>query len=117
MFKRMSKPLLPIALLVTVGVANAQAQTGTSPNDHNPRSNPSIAMQPAAPSGTDARKLLGSDIRNMHNETIGEIKSIHLDSSGKADAVIASVGGFLGIGDREVMLDWRDLKIDDNGHH
>src|SRR5262249_33129273 len=54
-------------------------------------------------------------IKNMQNDTIGEIKSIHLDSSGKVDAVIASVGGFLGVGDREVLLDWRDLRVDNNG--
>ena len=114
MFKPMSMPLVTVALLAAVGVASAHAQTATSP-DGNTKTNPSIAMQTTAPSGADARKLLGRNIKNMQNETIGEIKSIHLNSSGKVDAVVASVGGFLGVGDREVLLDWRDLKIDDNG--
>jgi sporulation protein YlmC with PRC-barrel domain len=72
-------------------------------------------MQMTAPTGADARKLLGRNIKNMQNETIGEIKSIHLDPSGKVDAVIVSVGGFLGVGEREVLLAWRDLQIDANG--
>jgi sporulation protein YlmC with PRC-barrel domain len=72
-------------------------------------------MQTTAPNGADARKLIGRNIKNTQNDTIGEIKSIHLDPGGKVDAVIASVGGFLGIGDREVLLDWRDLQIDANG--
>jgi sporulation protein YlmC with PRC-barrel domain len=115
MFKPMSKPLLTAALLTAVGVASAQAQTTSTPDRNTPLDNPSIAMQTTALSGVDARKMIGRNIKNMHNETIGEIKSIHLDSSGKVDAVIASVGGFLGVGDREVLLDWRDLKIENNG--
>jgi len=111
----MLKPVLTLALLGAVGVASAQAQTATTPPGHPAHENLSIAMQTTALSGADARKLLGRNIKDMHDETIGEIKSIHLDSSGKVDAVIASVGGFLGVGDREVLLDWRDLKIDNNG--
>ena len=123
MFNPMSKPLLTLAVLAAVGVTTAQAQTATPPspnaphdNPSAPHDNPSIAMQTMAPSGADARKLMGRNIKNMENDTIGEIKSIHLDANGKVDAVIASVGGFLGIGDREVLLDWRDLKIENNGN-
>jgi hypothetical protein len=115
MFKPMSKPLLTLALLSAVGVASAQAQTATPRSASNPDNNPSIAMQTTAPNGADARKLIGRPIKNMQDETIGDIKSIHLDSSGTVDAVIASIGGFLGVGDREVRLDWRDLEIDANG--
>jgi len=112
MLKPMSKPLVAAALLAAFGVAGAQAQT---PSDKAPPGNPSVAMQMTAPTGADARKLLGRNIKNMQNETIGEIKSIHLDPSGKVDAVIVSVGGFLGVGEREVLLAWRDLQIDANG--
>jgi len=115
MFKSMSKPLLTLALLSAVGVASAQAQTAPSHKATTPES-PSIAMQTTAPSGADARKLLGRSIKDMQNNTIGDIKSIHLDPNGKVDGVVASVGGFLGVGDREVLLDWRDLKIEDNGN-
>jgi len=115
MFKPMSKPLLTVALLTAVGVAGAQAQTTSTPSGKTTHDNPSLAMQATAPSGADAHKLLGRNIKNMQNETIGEVKSIHLDPNGKVDAVIASVGGFLGVGEREVLLDWRDLKIDNDG--
>jgi sporulation protein YlmC with PRC-barrel domain len=111
----MSKPLLSAALLAAVGIAGAQAQTSPTQGGNASKDNPSIAMQMTAPSGSDARKLLGRNIKNMRNETIGEVKSIHLDSAGKVDAVIVSIGGFLGVGDREVLLNWADLQIDDNG--
>src|SRR5262249_23851739 len=113
MLKPLSKPLVTLALLTAVSAAGAQAQT--TPPSGDARQSPSVALQTTAPTGADARKLLGRNIKTMQNETIGEIKSIHLDQNGKVDAVIASVGGFLGLGEREVLLDWRDLQIDANG--
>lgn len=107
----MLRPVLTAALISAVGLATAQAQT--PPNRDN--RNPSLAMQTTAPAGADARKLLGRNVKNAQNETIGEIKSIHLNQDGKVDGVIVAVGGFLGMGEREVLLDWRDLQIDANG--
>ena len=46
---------------------------------------------------------------------IGEIKSIYIGKDGKVDSVLVSVGGFLGVDDREVRIAWSDLKISDNG--
>lgn len=106
-----------LATLLTCGAAAAYAQPqqqATTP--------PAKATAPATtatpvhgPAVADARKLIGRNIKNAQDETIGEIKSIYLSADGKVDSVIASVGGFLGIGDREVRIAWSDLKISDNG--
>jgi sporulation protein YlmC with PRC-barrel domain len=100
-----------MAIIIAVGIGAAQAQTPSAQDTRNP----SIAMQTTAPSGADARKLLGRIIKDAQNETIGEIKSVHLDPNGKVDGVLVGVGGFLGVGEREVLLGWRDLQIDANG--
>lgn len=63
----------------------------------------------------DTRKLIGRNIQNAQNETIGEIKSIYIGKDGKVDSVIVSVGGFLGVGDREIRIAWSDLNISGNG--
>jgi sporulation protein YlmC with PRC-barrel domain len=107
----MLRPLLTMAIVAAVGISAAQAQ---NPPARDP-ANPSIAMQTTAPGGADARKLIGRNIKNAQNETIGEIKSVHLDPNGKVDGVLVGVGGFLGVGEREVLLGWRDLQIDANG--
>ena len=107
----MLRPLLTMAIVAAVGITAAQAQ---NPPARDP-ANPSIAMQTTAPGGADARKLIGRNIKNAQNETIGEIKSVHLDPNGKVDGVLVGVGGFLGMGEREVLLGWRDLQIDANG--
>jgi uncharacterized protein YrrD len=73
--------------------------------------------QAQAPAGADLRKLIGRDVKNAANETIGEIESVFLRSDGSVDGVMVSVGGFLGMGEREVKVGWNDLKISRNGEN
>ena len=101
-----------LAAFLTGGAAAAyaQPQQATSP----PAS--ATVDSKMAPSATaDMRKLIGRNIKNAEGDTIGEIKSIYLNKDGKVDSVMVSVGGFLGVGDREVRIAWSDLKITDNG--
>jgi hypothetical protein len=104
----MFKPALLAALLVPIGAASVDAQPTMQPS-------PSLAVEGGGPGGADAKRLIGRTVKNAQNETVGEIKSIHLDASGRADAVMVSVGGFLGIAEREVKLEWKDLRIPGNG--
>ena len=99
---------LTIVSLTAVGMAQAQTPPSSSP--------PAAATgSPASVRGADAQKLLGRDVRNEQGDKIGEIKSIQLDQDGAVSAVIVSVGGFLGIGDREVALAWKDIAVANNG--
>jgi hypothetical protein len=59
--------------------------------------------------------LIGTNIKNGAGDTIGEVKSVVVNSAGKISDVIVSVGGFLGVGDREVALAWNDLTVMDEG--
>ena len=100
--------------LITGLAATANAQTPPSA----PATPPAAAATTtpmAVPQAADAKKLIGRNIKNADGESIGEIKSIYLTKDGKVDSVMVSVGGFLGVGDREVRIAWSDLKIADNG--
>jgi sporulation protein YlmC with PRC-barrel domain len=103
-----------LATLLTCGAAAAYAQPQQAAT---PPAAPATApAKPAmAPAASDAGKLIGRNVKNAQDETIGEIKSIYLTKDGKVDSVMVSVGGFLGVGDREVRIAWSDLKISDNG--
>jgi sporulation protein YlmC with PRC-barrel domain len=57
-----------------------------------------------------ASKLKGVNVYNNANEKIGDINEILVDSSGKIDAVIIGVGGFLGMGEHDVAVGFSDLK-------
>jgi sporulation protein YlmC with PRC-barrel domain len=58
-----------------------------------------------------ASKLEGLDIYNQNNEKIGDISELLVDSSGKIQAVIVGVGGFLGIGERDVAIPFDQIKL------
>jgi sporulation protein YlmC with PRC-barrel domain len=103
-----------LATFLTCGAtaAYAQPQQAATP----PAAPATAPAKPAmAPAAADAGKLIGRNVKNAQDETIGEIKSIYLTKDGKVDSVMVSVGGFLGVGDREVRIAWSDLKISDNG--
>ena len=51
-----------------------------------------------------ASKFKGTDVVGSDNEKIGDVSDILFDKSGKVDAIIISVGGFLGVGAKEVAL-------------
>ncbi|RAP41178.1 hypothetical protein BYZ73_10875 [Rhodovulum viride] len=52
---------------------------------------------------------------------VGEIGDVYIDGNGSVEAVIADIGGFLGVGEREVALDMQSLKFapdaDDEGEY
>ena len=49
--------------------------------------------------------LLEMDVYNLQNEEVGEIEDLIVDNGKTIRAVIVSVGGFLGIGERRVAID------------
>lgn len=58
-----------------------------------------------------ASKLIGSTVRNPAGESIGEVNEVLFDNSGKVNAVVVGVGGFLGMGVREVAIAFSSLKM------
>jgi hypothetical protein len=51
-----------------------------------------------------ASKFKGTDVLGPDNEKVGDVTDILFDKNGKIDAYVVSVGGFLGIGAKEVAL-------------
>ena len=51
-----------------------------------------------------ASKFKGTDVMGSDNKKIGDVSDILFDKSGEIEAFVASVGGFLGMGAKEVAL-------------
>jgi sporulation protein YlmC with PRC-barrel domain len=49
-------------------------------------------------------KLIGVDIYGANNEKIGDVNEVLIDRQGNADAIVVGVGGFLGIGEKDVAI-------------
>ncbi len=72
------------------------------------------ALKPVAKPGPG--HMLSSDLEDTtvygaNNETIGEISDVLIDRNGKVIAVIVGVGGFLGIGEKDVAVPFEALEI------
>ncbi len=85
-----------------------------------------MAQQPApatapAPSATTAptpatgqwraSKLMGVDVYNTQNEKLGEINELIIDSSGRLAGAVIGIGGFLGMGEHDVMVTMDRLRF------
>ena len=61
--------------------------------------------------GYRASKVLGSTVLNDASESIGKIDDILVSSDGKEPFAVLSVGGFLGMGTRLVIVRYDSLKL------
>ena len=58
-------------------------------------------------------KLIGLNVYNGTNEKIGDIKELMVEKEGKVASVVIGVGGFLGMGERDVAVKFSELKWSD----
>ena len=57
------------------------------------------------PADLMASKLVGLNVYNNQNEELGEIEDLVIDNGKTLTGVVVSVGGFLGMGERYVLID------------
>jgi sporulation protein YlmC with PRC-barrel domain len=62
-----------------------------------------------------ASHIIDHLVKNDRGEGLGEVDDLIMSRNGKIKKVILSVGGFLGIGDRLVAVQYRSLRIDEKG--
>ena len=101
-------------LLNTCALAGAAILAATGPS-WSADSKLSASSVTAKPTQIEVNKMIGQSVTNMAGQKIGDIDSVLLDQSGAAIGVVIGVGGFLGMGEREVAVGWQDLQIMDNG--
>lgn len=110
--KSMMAGVAASALLATV----AFAQSPTTTTD---RSN----MAPAATSGSTTSasyqgdwrtsKLVGLNVYNDNNESVGSINDLLTDKNGNIKAAVIGVGGLLGVGEHLVAVSFDQIKFVD----
>ena len=104
--KYITTGLVGSALLATV----AFAQTPTATTD-------SAKMAPATASDSSytgnwrASKIVGLNVYNDKNESVGSINDLLMDKSGNIKAVVIGVGGFLGVGEHLVAVPFDKIKF------
>ena len=56
-------------------------------------------------------KFKGTDVLGPDNAHIGDVQDVLFDKGGKVEAIVVGVGGFLGIGEKNVALDMSAFQI------
>jgi sporulation protein YlmC with PRC-barrel domain len=54
--------------------------------------------------------LWHKNVYNSSGQSIGDLNDIVLDKDGKIAALVVGVGGFLGLGEKNVAVDWDQVK-------
>lgn len=106
------------AAAIAIGSGAAFAQTGGSQPDRGSPGTGTMESSPSSPGGATGgameksaptKDLVGKDIVNPAGETIGEVKAV------EGNQLIVGVGGFLGIGERDVALEWDQVSMTGTG--
>jgi len=113
-----TKTMMIGAAVSALMVSGALAQSPTPPASSGPT--PPAASQPAPGGNTAAdkatfvasqkpdqwlaSKFKGTAVLGSDNQKIGDVSDILFDKSGQIEAYVISVGGFLGMGAKEVAL-------------
>lgn len=103
--KYMATALLGTALMG--GAAFAQTATPAAPNA---AATATSASAQNLKGNWRASKLVGLAVYNEGNEKLGDISEVLVDNSGKINAVIIGVGGFLGVGQHDIAVSFDKLK-------
>ena len=108
-------------------VTGTIAQVTNPPAANPPATSPSTTTPPAAttaPKANEAKfismqgadkwvfsKFKGTDVLGPDNAHIGDVSDLLFDKSGKVDGVVVGVGGFLGIGKKDVAIDLSAFEV------
>jgi sporulation protein YlmC with PRC-barrel domain len=107
---KMRPNLLVSVLLASAVCVPAFAQSNSPVAPSSPGAMSTTAPTAAGPQWR-ASKLVGVDVYNDQNEKLGDIGDVMLDGSGKVVGIVVEVGGFLGVGQRNVMVPLDKLKF------
>jgi hypothetical protein len=106
--KHITVVLIGSALLATAAVAQT---SGTAANSMSAPA--AISSESGYHGDWRSSKMIGLNVYNDSNEKLGSISDMLMDKTGKINAAVIGVGGFLGVGERLVTVSFDKLKFVD----
>lgn len=119
MLKKLMISTAAVALLTGSAMAQSTTPTQRAPatKDQAPAMNDQAPMHSAkfiSQQGANQwvfSKFKGTDVLGPKDEHIGDVEDLVFDKSGKIEGVVVSVGGFLGIGSKDVAIDMSAFQV------
>ena len=125
--KKHSVLLGMLAVLSLMLVSGVLAQQPASPEQSKSASQSSQSHPSASGREPDAltavqgvllstETLLGSDVKNPQGQDVGDLKQLMLDPhTGRVMYAVVAMGGFLGMGEKTVIVPWNALEVARDG--
>ena len=88
----------------------APAPAAPAPDQRQASETPAVVIE-----GKAAGTLLGKSVRSASGEDLGRVVDVVVDRAGMTRAAIVDFGGFLGVGSRQIAVDWRVLHFPKDG--
>lgn len=83
-------------------------QSGAQVNQAEPKSRGYLQSAPA--NGMQANHLIGAEVRTAGDEDVGSVNDLIINEDGQILAVIVGVDGLLGMSQKNVAVNWNDVK-------
>jgi sporulation protein YlmC with PRC-barrel domain len=97
------------ASLAAAALLTGSALAQTSPAPTQPAGSGQVLTQ-MSPELMRGSRLTGVDVYGADNQKIGDIDEVLVDKEGKIQAIVVGVGGFLGIGQKDVAIPFAQLQ-------
>lgn len=103
--------LMVPAFMFAATAVNAEEQTAAAEENTTPMEATYLTSQPEGSFYADS--LTGNQVKSSveDDEDIGTISDLIIDEDGQIQAVVVGVGGFLGMGEKDVAIEWDSLEL------
>lgn len=108
--KYVTAGLLGSAMLASAAFAQTSTTT-TAPAATATPAAPLAASDSSYTGNWRASKIVGLNVYNSSNESLGSINDLLTDQQGNIKAVVVGVGGFLGVGEHLVAVSYDKIKF------
>jgi hypothetical protein len=102
-------PAFVAAVLAAAPIAAEAQQTAAPAAEYREVQDESMVVQPF---NLAVDRIDDMDVYGANGEKIGEVDEVLMNAAGQAVAVSVEVGGFLGIGGREVIVSLDQLRLE-----
>jgi len=93
----------------------AGTSENASPETRSPAGQSATDVSKMSAEGISTRAIAGASVHNSGGERIGEVHDLVVGENGDVTHAVVDVGGFLGIGEKRVVVPFTELKIKDDG--
>ena len=75
---------------------------------------PAVVDAVVKPLDAPVVSILGKKVQSLNGEDLGRVVDVLADNTGRVRVAIIEFGGFLGVGNRRIPVDWSLLRVDPN---